>query len=194
MSSSVHVTNNGKDILIFGVGAIQGLDDATLAAEAKYPINFAHSGKRFVLSLHYNGRNSLLFVNATKVYQFKATTSEIKDYALSLGKISKDFTINKTTKTILKGFVTFFSVGFNPMDNNDILDLHKYLMIRTWYKIMFGLIKKLFIGLLTGLVNGSNHRKCVLLSNQNARLNLPLLIYILINIVKNFTAINLQLN
>ena len=131
MSSSVHVTNNGKDILIFGVGAIQGLDDATLAAEAKYPINFAHSGKRFVLSLHCNGRNSLLFVNATKVYQFKATTSEIKDYALSLGKISKDFTINKTTKTILKGFVTFFSVGFNPMDNNDILDLHKYLMIRT---------------------------------------------------------------
>ena len=131
MSSSVHVTNNGKDILIFGVGAIQGLDDATLAAEAKYPINFAHSGKKFVLSLHYNGRNSLLFVNATKVYQFKATTSEIKDYALSLGKISKDFTINKTTKTILKGFVTFFSVGFNPMDNNDILDLHKYLMIKT---------------------------------------------------------------
>ena len=59
---------------------------------------------------------------------------------------------------------------------------------------MFGLIKKLFIGLLTGLVNGSNHRKCVLLSNQNARLNLPLLIYILINIVKNFTAINLRLN
>ena len=31
---------------------------------------------------------------------------------------------------------------------------------------MFGLIKKIFIGLLTGLVNGSNHAKCVLLSNQ----------------------------
>ena len=26
---------------------------------------------------------------------------------------------------------------------------------------MFGLIKKIFIGLLTGLVNGSNHTKCV---------------------------------
>ena len=31
---------------------------------------------------------------------------------------------------------------------------------------MFGLIKKMFVGLLTGLVNGSNHTKCVLLSNQ----------------------------
>ena len=31
---------------------------------------------------------------------------------------------------------------------------------------MFGSIKKIFIGLLTGLVNGSNHKKCISLSNQ----------------------------
>ena len=31
---------------------------------------------------------------------------------------------------------------------------------------MFGLIKKIFIGLLTGLFSGSNHTKCVSLSNQ----------------------------
>ena len=31
---------------------------------------------------------------------------------------------------------------------------------------MFGLIKKIFIGFLTGLVNGSNHAKCVLSSSQ----------------------------
>ena len=31
---------------------------------------------------------------------------------------------------------------------------------------MLGLIKEVFIGLLTGLVNGSNHTKCVSLSNQ----------------------------
>ena len=36
----------------------------------------------------------------------------------------------------------------------------------TWYEIIFGLIKKIFIGLLTGIVNASNHTKCVLLSNQ----------------------------
>ena len=84
LSSSVHVYNKWKDILIFGEGATQGLNDTTLTTEAKYPINFTQSGKRFVLSLHYNGRNSFLFVNATKVFQFKAKNSEIKDYALCL--------------------------------------------------------------------------------------------------------------
>ena len=84
LSSSVHVYNKWKDILISGEGATQGLNDTTLTTEAKYPINFTQSGKRFVLSLHYNGRNSFLFVNATKVFQFKAKNSEIKDYALCL--------------------------------------------------------------------------------------------------------------
>ena len=31
---------------------------------------------------------------------------------------------------------------------------------------MFGLIKKIFLGLLTGVLSGSNHTKCVSLSNQ----------------------------
>ena len=31
---------------------------------------------------------------------------------------------------------------------------------------MFELILKMFIGLLTGLVNGSNHIKCISLSNR----------------------------
>ena len=31
---------------------------------------------------------------------------------------------------------------------------------------MFGLIKKIFIGLLTDIVSTSNHTKCMLLSNQ----------------------------
>ena len=31
---------------------------------------------------------------------------------------------------------------------------------------MFWLIKNIFIGLLTGLVDGSNHTKCVSLNNQ----------------------------
>ena len=93
MSSSVHIDNKGKDIFILGEGTTQGLDDTTLTAEAKYPINFTQSGKRFVLSLNYNGSNSFLFVSTTKVYQFKAKDSEIKNYALCLGNISKDLII-----------------------------------------------------------------------------------------------------
>ena len=75
MSSSVRVDNKGKDILILGEGPTQRLDDSTLKAEAKYLTNFTQSGKTFVLSLHYNGSNSFLFVNAAKVYQVKAKTS-----------------------------------------------------------------------------------------------------------------------
>ena len=69
----------------------------------------------------------------------------------------------------------FLSVGFNPIETNNILDIHKYLMKRTWHKIVFGLIKEIFIGLLIGLVNGFNHIKCVSLSNQKCMIQ-PLLL------------------
>ena len=65
MSSSVHIDNKNKDILILGEGPTQELDDNTLTAEAKYPINFTQPRKRFVLSLIYNG--SKFF--STKIYQ-----------------------------------------------------------------------------------------------------------------------------
>ena len=129
MSSSINVDNKNKNILILCEGPTEGLDDTTLTAEAKYPINFTQPNKRFVLSLHYNGSNSFLFVNATKVYQFKA--KEINDYALCLGNMSNDFTINNMKKTRLSGVVKFSSVDFNPIDTNNILDICKYLMNRT---------------------------------------------------------------
>ena len=62
-SSSVHIDGRNKNILVLGEGSTQGLDNATITAEAKYLINFAESGKRFVLSLHYNGSHSFLFLN-----------------------------------------------------------------------------------------------------------------------------------
>ena len=34
-------------------------------------------------------------------------------------------------KTRLKGIVIFFSIYFNLIDTNDILDTHKYLMKKT---------------------------------------------------------------
>ena len=95
----MHIDNKNKDILILGEETTRGLDDTILTAEAKYAINFTQSGKRFVLSLHYNGSSSFLFVNATKIYQFKARDFEIKDYTLCLGNISKDFTINNLKNT-----------------------------------------------------------------------------------------------
>ena len=99
ISSAAHIGDRNKDILILGEGPTQRLDDSTLTAGAKCPINFTQSGKRFFVSPHYNVSNCFLFVNATKIYQFKAKDFKIKDYTQSLGNISKDFAINdlKTT-------------------------------------------------------------------------------------------------
>ena len=129
MRSSVHVDNKEKDILILGEGPTQGLNHP-LIVEAKYPINFTQFGKRFVLNLHYYGSNSLLFVNTIKKYKTKAKDSEIKDYALFLGNVSKDVTINNMKKTGLEGVLNFLCVGFNPIHNNGIIDIHKYLIER----------------------------------------------------------------
>ena len=109
---------------------------------------------------------------------------------INLGNVSKDFTINNMKKkTGLKGIVQFFSVDFNPIDTNDILDIHESLMKGTLYKIMFTLIKEISIGLLTGIESASNHKKCVSLSNQKCMIQPTV-----INTVKNFTTIHLQLN
>ena len=90
VSSSAHVDNRKKDILVLGKGSTQGLEH-TLTAEKMYSINFTVTKKKFCLSLHYNGANSYLFVNGTEIYKFKAKDSEIVATPLCLGNISKDW-------------------------------------------------------------------------------------------------------
>ena len=75
-------------ILILADGPTRGLDYTTLTTEAIYSINFTQSNRKFCLSLNYNGSNSFLLVNTTKIYQFKAKDSEIKIYPLCLGNVS----------------------------------------------------------------------------------------------------------
>ena len=78
--------------------------------------------------MHYNGSNSFLFVNAVKMYQFKAKDSDIKPYPLCLGNISKGYTLGNMKKVELKKIVNVFSIDYNATDTRDILDTHKYLM------------------------------------------------------------------
>ena len=63
-----------KDILVLGKGPTQGLEH-TLTSEKVYFISFTVNGKVFCLGLHYNGANSYLFVNGTKMVKFKAKDS-----------------------------------------------------------------------------------------------------------------------
>ena len=108
LSSSAHIDNERKDILILGKGQTHGLDDTTSTVDAKYPIMITQSGKRFVLSWNYNGSSSFLFVYATDIYQFKAKDSKTKDYALRLLNISNDFAINNIKIKIKRNYKHFF--------------------------------------------------------------------------------------
>ena len=75
MSSSVHIDNKNKHILIIGDEETRRLDDTTLKAEAKDCINFKST---------LNG-NSFLFVNTIKIYQFEAKAFEKKKFCPMFG-------------------------------------------------------------------------------------------------------------
>ena len=75
------------------------------------------------------------------MYQFKARDSEIKPYSLCLGNISNSFTIDSMKKT---GSKQIFSVDYNAINTENILDIHRYLIKDTLYKIIFGFIKKIY--------------------------------------------------
>ena len=128
MCSSVHVDNKKNVFLILGEDPTQGLDDTTLTAERKYSINFTVTRKKLCLSLHYKRANSYLFVNDTKIHKFKPKNSEIKVYPLYLESISKGFSLDNLKKTGLNGYVYDFSVNYNAIAVDDILENHKYLM------------------------------------------------------------------
>ena len=126
MSSSAHIDNKKKDILVLGKGPTQGLE-STLTAEKVYSINFSRGGKKFCLSLHYTRANSYLFVNDTEIILFKARDSEIVATSLCLGNISKDWSVDNMRKTGLSGYVYNFSVDYDAIVVHDIKDIHKYL-------------------------------------------------------------------
>ena len=66
-----------------------------------------------------------------------------------------------TWKKGLNGYAYKFSVDYKIIDTSNIING------KIWYKIiMFGFIKKIFMGLLINIANASNRAKHLLLSNQ----------------------------
>ena len=55
MSSSVHIGNKKKYILILGESPTQGLDGTTLTTERKYSADVIVNRQKIGLSLYYNG-------------------------------------------------------------------------------------------------------------------------------------------
>ena len=81
-----------------------------------------------MLSLHYNGANSYLFVDGTETIKFKAKDSDIVANPLCLGNTSKDFSVDNMKKTGLNGYFYDFSVDYDAISVDDMVDIYKYLM------------------------------------------------------------------
>ena len=127
MSSSTHIDNTKKDILVLGNGPTQGLEH-TFTAEKMHSINFTVTKKKFCLSLHYSEANSYLFVNGIEIYKFKVKDSEILLAPLCLGNISKDWSIDNMKRTGFTGYVYDFGVDYDSISVDDIKDISNYLM------------------------------------------------------------------
>ena len=78
--------------------------------------------------MHYNGANCYLFVNGTEIHKFKAKDSDIVATPLCSGNISKDWTVDNMEKTGLNRYVYDFSLEYDAIAVDDILDIHNYLM------------------------------------------------------------------
>ena len=89
-SSLVHANNKANNVYIMGDPFVQGINDTTLYAEKVYSQKFTAVNKKVVLSLHYNGDNSYLFVNSKEELKFKAKDDQIVKETLCLGNISDD--------------------------------------------------------------------------------------------------------
>ena len=63
MTSSVHIDNKNKDILILGEEPTQGLDDNPLTAEAKYSIHFFTTKKKISIKSTIYWKQQFLIYN-----------------------------------------------------------------------------------------------------------------------------------
>ena len=76
----------------------------------------------------HNGANSYSFVNGKEIHKFKAKDSETVTAPLCLGNISKDWSVDNMKKSGFNGYVYDFSVYYDAVAVDDILDVHNYLM------------------------------------------------------------------
>ena len=69
-----------------------------------------------------------MFVNGVEIYKSKAKDSKINAAPLCLGNFSNSFSVDQMIKTELYGYAYDFSVDYDSIDVDDILNIHKYLI------------------------------------------------------------------
>ena len=112
MSFSIHRTNRANHIYVMGDGFTQGSHDTTLYVEKKYYRNFTEPDVKFVLSLHYNGDDSYLFVNGRQELKFKCKTDQLVKEKLCIGNLKDQWTTSESEKTGLYGNIYEFAVDY----------------------------------------------------------------------------------
>ena len=127
-NSVIHSNNKANNIFIMDDGFVQGIDDTTLYAEKIYSQSFTVVNKKFVLSLHYNGDDSYLFVNGKQKLKFKAKDDQIVKEILYLGNISDDWTAANAKKTGFWGEIYDFAVDYTSTNIGNIYNVHRYFM------------------------------------------------------------------
>ena len=132
-SSSSHANNKKNNIIVLSKDFIQGLTSTgignTIYVEKIYKTNMTES--IFVLSLHYNGNNSYLFVNGIQELKLKVQsfTNNMKSQVFCIGNISSDWSLTNSIKTSLYGNVYDFAIDYVPLTGvKTIYDIHRYLM------------------------------------------------------------------
>ena len=131
MSFSKHANNKANNIYVMGKDYITKINDTTIYAEKMFYRNFTEPGKKFILSLHYNGDNSYLFVNGREELKFKTKTDQIINKNSCLGNLSRYWTKDQSTKTSLYGNIYDFVLDYKAIvGTTTIYDMHRYLMTK----------------------------------------------------------------
>ena len=129
--SVIHANNKANNIFGMGDAFVQGINDTTLYAEKIYSQSFTQPSTKFVLSLHYNGDNSYLFVNRKQELKFKAKTESLVKAKLWIGKLNDKWSTSESEKTGLYGNIYDFVVDYEAIIGvKAIYDMHRYLMIK----------------------------------------------------------------
>ena len=114
-----------------GTGLTQGINDTTIYAEKNFYRNFRDFGEKFMLSLHYNGNDSYLFVNGGQELKFKAKTDQLVKEKLCIRSLSDQWTTSESEKTGLYGKIYDFVVDYEKISGvKAIYDMHRYLMTK----------------------------------------------------------------
>ena len=83
-----------------------------------------------MLSLHYNGDYSYLFVNGRQELKFKTKTDQLVKEKLCIANLSDQWTTTESEKTGLYGNIYDFVVDYEILLDKTIYDMHRYLMIK----------------------------------------------------------------